>query len=59
MSIDFFTLEKMKTIGEEHIEKTIKGMIAINRKLQTTIEPQLVPRCFHLFINLTLALNHS
>lgn len=59
LSLDFFTLDKMKTIGEEHIEKTIKGMIAINRKLQTTFEPQLVPRCFYLFINLTSVLNHS
>jgi hypothetical protein len=48
LGLDFFTLYKMKTIGEEHIKKTIKGMIIINSNLQFVFRPQLVPRCFLL-----------
>ena len=41
---DYFTTDKMKNIGPEHVENAIRRLNDLKRELQFAFNPQLVPR---------------
>ena len=45
---DYFTTDKMKNIGPEHVENAIRRLNDLKRELQFAFNPQLVPR--HIFL---------
>lgn len=45
---DYFTTERIKNIGLEHIENAIRRLNELNRELQFAFNPQLVPRRIYL-----------